>query len=111
MRGMTITDTRAAQEPRWADSAASDRLWEALYVARAEQSGDSVAALEDAAFRMYLPMARTLARTVTPETGRDASEQAAELGLAHAVLDWRHRTSAEFRRFARSAIIRQLLHH
>lgn len=40
---------------------------------------------------------------------RIAAVQAAELGLACAVLAWRQRTSGGFRRFARSTIMRQLL--
>ena len=51
-------------------------------------------------------------RTPPPAMQRDADrtdiEQAAELGLAKAVLAWRERTGAGFRRFARSSIIREL---
>jgi hypothetical protein len=70
-----------------------------------------VADLEDAAFRRYLPLARTLAHTAggeTPDADRTATEQLAELGLANAVLAWRQRTGAGFRRSARSCIIREL---
>ena len=60
-------------------------------------------------------MARTLAHTTTGETHgvdrveAEAAEQAAELGLARAILAWRERTSGGFRRFARSIILRELL--
>lgn len=108
--GVTSTDTTlVGHHP--ADSAAAERLWDALYLARAGKTGQSVADLEDAAYRLYLPMARTLAHTVggiTTETDRVRAEQTAELGLAHAVLAWRQRTSGGFRRFARSTIMRQL---
>ena len=64
-----------------------------------QDRASGVADLEDAAFRLYLPMARTLAHTVGGETraGRVTAEQAAELGLAYAVLAWRQRTSGGFR--------------
>ena len=65
--------------------------------------------LEDAVFRFYLPMTRTLALTVVGESAdRALAERAAELGLAHAILAWRQRTSGGFRRFARSNMLRQL---
>ena len=66
---------------------------------------------EDAAFRRYLPLSRTLAHSAAGDaTGPDRTniEQAAELGLAKAVLAWGARTGAGFPRFARSGIIREL---
>ena len=56
-------------------------------------------------------MARTLAHTVGGETpaGRVIAEEAADLGLAYAVLARRQRTSGGFRWFARSTIMLQLL--
>jgi hypothetical protein len=106
---VTSTDTTLLEQHP-ADSAAAERLWDALYLARVGKSWQPVADLEDAAFRLYLPMARTLAHTVAGGTAADrvTAEQAAELGLAHAVLAWRQRTSGGFRRFARSTIMRQL---
>jgi hypothetical protein len=94
-----------------ADTAAAELLWAALYRARAGESHQSIAELEDAAFRFYLPMARTLAHRVNGDTEADRIrvEQAAELGLSHSILAWRHRTGGGFRRFARSTIRRQLL--
>lgn len=90
---------------------AADRLWEALVHARTGALRQQVADLEDAVFRMYLPPARTLSDSVKGDTGAErlAAEQAAELGLAQAVLDWPHPSSAGFRRYARATILRQLL--
>jgi|GEM_PF-6416227 len=67
-----------------ADSAAVERLRDALDLARAGQSAHTVADLEDAIFRVYLPMARALALTAGDESSAEhgRSEQAAELGLA-----------------------------
>ena len=71
----------------------------------------TLAAAQDAVFRRYLPMARTLAngagdgsRPVDPT----AAERAAELGLAQAVLRWRLPDSSGFEAFARAAIATQL---
>jgi len=93
-----------------ADSAAVEDLWDELCLARAGTSQASVADLEDAVFRLYLPLARALSHTVGDEGTAEQgwSEQAAELGLAHAVLAWRRPTSGGFPRFARSTIMRQL---
>lgn len=92
-----------------ADSAVAERLWDALHRARAGETEQSAADLEDAAFRFYLPMARSLAHSVCSESiDRVTAERAAELGLAHALLAWRQRSSTGFRRFARSAIMRQI---
>ena len=93
------------------DPVTGERLWAALAYARAGERQHQVADLEDAAFRLYLPMARTFAQGVTCDTAaeRQAADQAAELGLADAVLGWRQPTSGGFRRFARSSILRHLL--
>lgn len=110
-----MIQTPVREEHHPADSAVAERLWDALYLARAGRSRRQVVDLEDAAFRFYLPMTRTLAHTVTGGTdGVDrvraaTAEQAAELGLARAVLAWRERTSGGFRRYARSIILRELL--
>ncbi len=106
---MTSTD-RTAQDHQEVGSAAEERLWDSLYRARAGKAGHLLADLEDAAFRLYLPMARTLAHSVSdPAVDRITAEQAAELGLAHAVLAWKQPTGSGFRRFARVTIMRQLL--
>jgi hypothetical protein len=103
-------DTSAVEDGDLTDSAAAERLWDALSMARVGETAYSVADLEDAVFRLYLPMARTLARTVVvSDVDRGGAEQAAELGLSHAVLAWRQPSSSGFRRFARSTIVRQLL--
>jgi hypothetical protein len=85
---MSERTVRAPSHP--ADSVAAERLWDALYVARAGRSRRLVADLEDAAFRRYLPWARTLvhAAGLTQGADRTATEQVAELGLANAVLAW-----------------------
>lgn len=98
-----------AQSHRFAETAQAGKLWDALFTARTGQSARNLADLEDAVFRFYLPMARTLAHEfVNGREGSAAAEQAAELGLAQAVLAWRHRDGGEFRRFAASSIQRQL---
>ena len=38
----------------------AERLWDALYLARVGESARRLADLEDAVFRYYLPLARTL---------------------------------------------------
>ena len=106
-----MTETALRVPARPVDSVAVERLWDALYQARADRSRRLVADLEDAAFHRYLPLARTLAHSAAGDaTGADRTgiEQATELGLAKAVLAWRARTDAGFRRCARSGIIREL---
>ena len=108
-----MIETTVVQTDGPTDSAAAaERLWDVLYLARAGNSRRSVAELEDAAFRLYLPMARTLAHGGGGDfngADRVAAERAAELGLARAVLAWRQRTSGGFRRSARAAIMREIL--
>jgi len=73
-----MTETALRVPPHPADSVAAERLWDALYQARAGRSRRVVADLEDAAFRRYLPLARTLAHTAggeTPDADRTATEQ------------------------------------
>jgi hypothetical protein len=110
--GMTMTQMQVTQEQQHpADSMVGERLWNTLHTARTEGSPRQVADLQDALFRFYLPMARGLAHAVVGESGTDrvAAEQAAELGLAQAILEWPQRTSGGFRRSARSAVMRQLV--
>jgi hypothetical protein len=109
---MTMTQLQETQEQQHpADSLVGERLWNALFTARDDGLPRQVADLEDAVFRFYLPMARGLAHTVVGESAMDrvSAEQAAELGLARAILEWPRRTSGGFRRSARSAIMRQLV--
>jgi hypothetical protein len=90
-------------------TANADRLWAALNHARAGNTPSTRVHTEDAVFRFYLPMARNLARCSTryPHDPEEA-EQAAELGLAQAVLAWLHPTGRGFDRAATAAIIRHL---
>jgi hypothetical protein len=94
-------DVNAAAEAQW--------LWAALTRARAEYSPRVLAAAEDAVFRWYLPLARSLS-TGPAVTAVDpvAVEQTAELGLAQAVLGWRQPDSREFVRYASSMITERL---
>jgi len=95
-RGDRITDSAAIQDP-----------WYVLARAGTDGASRTPAAAQDAVFRRYLPMARTLANGPgdggRPGDPADA-EQAAELGLAQAVLGWRRPDSGGFEVFARSAI-------
>jgi xanthine/CO dehydrogenase XdhC/CoxF family maturation factor len=93
-----------------ADSGVAEQLWDALYAARAGRQQRSIAELEDAAFTFYLPLARTAASLVYGESAEvtNSAQQAAELGLARAILSWPHRTSSGFRRFARAVVIQQI---
>ena len=82
-------------------------LWEALI--RARSQSPVISAAEDAVFRFYLPLARATARTyVGWAVDPDLAEQAAELGLANAVLAWRRADICAFAAFARAAMIRQM---
>ena len=87
------------------DPAEAQSLWNALARARADYAPRVLAAAEDAVFRWYLPLARTLASGAAG-TAADpiAVEQAAELGLAQAVLGWPRADCGGFERFARTMI-------
>ena len=107
-----MTQLQVSQDQQHpADSMVGERLWNALFTARADGLPRQVADLQDAVFRFYLPMARGLAHAIVGESATDRvpAEQAAELGLARALLEWPHRTSGGFRRSARSSIMRQLV--
>jgi len=81
------------------------RLWDALLLARSRNLPCTKAAVEDAIFRFYLPQAHTLAREAPGwPTDPGATQQAAELSLAQAVLAWAGRDSQEFEDFARTTI-------
>jgi len=83
----------------------ADRLWIALTLARAGGTPSTRANTEDAVFRFYLPMARALARSSAKyQDDPEGTEQAAELGLAQAVLAWRHPSGQGFDRAATAAI-------
>jgi hypothetical protein len=83
----------------------ADRLWIALTLARAGDTPSTRAHTEDAVFRFYLPMARALARSSAQyPDDHEGAEQAAELGLAAAVLAWRYPSGQGFDRAAAAAI-------
>jgi len=87
-----MTQLQVAQEQQHpADSMVGERLWNALFTARVDGSRSQVVDLQDAMFRFYLPMARSLAHAVVGESARDRvpAEQAAELGVAQAGLNGR----------------------
>ena len=85
-------------------------VWFVLARARTDNTPRTLAAAQDAVFQRYLPMARTMANS--PRTGRSderaGAEQAAEIGLAQAVLGWRRPDSDGFEVSARAAIASQL---
>ena len=91
-------------------AAAAGDVWYVLSRARIDDAPRTLAAAQDAVFRRYLPIARTLAdgagkaRSVDPT----AAELAAELGLAQAVLGWRRPDSVGFEVVAQTAIAAQL---
>ena len=92
-------------------TAATQDVWSVLAQARARDAPWALAAAQDAVFRRYLPMARTLAHRRDsgglPADCADA-ERAAELGLAQAVLGWRRADGDGFELFAGIAITAQL---
>ena len=79
--------------------------------ARTGDAPRTLAAARDAVFRRYLPMARALANSPGPErrpVDPVRAEQAAELGLAQAVLGWRRPDGGGFELFASIAVAAQL---
>ena len=86
------------------DPGAARQLWDALILARG--GSPVISAAEDAVFRFYLPLAHTLVqrRAALQPDQLAIVEQAAELGLAKAVLAWRGPDSDGFFFFARAAI-------
>jgi hypothetical protein len=99
-RHMTTADTRTI--------ATAEQFWGALRQARSSNLPRTLAAVEDAQFRYYLPMARSMA--ARHQQGVDDCRQAAEVGLADAILSWRH-GRVGFDRFARRTITAQLRRH
>jgi hypothetical protein len=88
------------------------QLWAALHQARTGELPCTLAHIEDALFRYHLPIARTAAQQHAPDTtDPDGTAQAAEVGLAQAILGWRRQDPDGFDRFARAAITAQLRHH
>ncbi len=100
--GHTTAGWDAADEP---DAARARELWSSLARARKSAAPGAVAAAEDAVFRLYLPMARSLAaRTIAGSVFGTTPEQVAELGLAQAVLAWRKADGDGFAAVARRCI-------
>jgi hypothetical protein len=93
------------------DAAATQDVWRVLVRARTDGASGASAAARDAVFRWYLPMARALANDPGPESrpvDPATAEQAAELGLAQAVLGWRRPDSHGFEAFALAAVAARL---
>ncbi len=85
------------------------QLWKALAQARSGHTPRTRMHTEDAVFRFYLPLARSLASGQSPEqVDVDAAQQAADLGLAQAVLAWDRADGEGFERFACAAISARL---
>lgn len=110
--GSFIPEQRTGPVPAdWvADPMSAQTLWDALILTRA--TSPVISAAEDEVFRFYLPLAHTLARRLGTNTAdpmlADLAVQAAELGLANAVLAWRRTDSRAFTAFARGAITAQI---
>ncbi|MGZ8802988.1 MAG: hypothetical protein ACXWZL_10360 [Mycobacterium sp.] len=86
-------------------------VWKVLAQARTEQAYRTLAAAQDAVFQRYLPMARALANAQCADRGMVdpvQAAQAAEIGLAKAVLGWRRPDDQGFESFAGIAISAQL---
>lgn len=85
------------------------QLLVALDAARAGCSPCGLSRAEDAVFRHYLPMARSLAVDGAARSGSpEVAIEAAELGLARAVLDWHGSDPLAFEGFARVTIMAHL---
>ena len=106
--GRATTRPQPQRDDRINQGAATRDVWHVLARARTDNTPRTLAAAQDAVFQRYLPMARTLANS--PGTGRsgERAEQAAEIGLAQAVLGWRRPDSDGFEVSARAAIASQL---
>jgi len=92
-------------------AAAAQAVWTVLARARTDGACGASAAARDAVFRWYLPMARALANDPRPESrpvDPATAEQAAELGLAQAVLGWQRPDSRGFEAFALAAVAARL---
>jgi hypothetical protein len=86
-------------------------VWYVLARASTDNAPRTLAAARDAVFGRYLPMARTLATKPGPGSrpvDPGDAEQAAELGLAQAVMGWRRPDGDGFEVIARAAIAAQL---
>lgn|GEM_PF-4553020 len=89
------------------DQATAHCLWDTLLRVRVDSR--AIGGAEDALFRLYLPFARAVAATPTADpVDPELATEAAELGLATAILTWRRPHSAAFDAFARAAVESQI---
>jgi len=87
----SAADGSVSSEARTIEPEGAGPWWDRLIRARTEPP------IVVAALRVYLPLARSLARTsARSEVDPDRAEQAAELGLACAVLAWRQHDCTAF---------------
>ena len=84
-------------------------LWRVAQWARTGSDRAGITAADDDVYRFYLPWARALALDHV-DAGVDPAlaEQAAELGLAKAVLAWEHHDGAGFAGYAAAAVHQQI---
>ena len=107
---MSRPEHHRESDPVVANEALQD-VWSVMARARDGGSPQKLAAARDTVFRRYLPMARTLANAAGTEllpVDPVRADQAAELGLAQAVLGWRRPDGGGFELFASIAIAAQL---
>jgi DNA-directed RNA polymerase specialized sigma subunit len=94
---------------RPATPACDQSLSETWYRARFDPILTTQSEAEDALFCHYLPLATDLAERYARIHGNlTRALQAAEVGLARSILDWRHSDCSRFESFARLAIERSL---
>lgn len=107
---VTTIKVPLVQEQRPVESAAEERLWDALSQARNGRAATSAADLEDTLCQLHLPLARAIAQATVAESAEDRAqaEETAQLALADAVRSWRQRTGGGFRYHAQSAILHRL---
>ncbi len=100
--------TAAMETRRPAAGPEAAGLWQNFAEANNSGSERLVAAAEDAVFRHYLPWARSFAAAAAADNSHGAARlayrDAAELGLAQAILAWRRADGDRFGPFARRFI-------
>lgn len=110
LASVTMIKVPLVQEHRPAESAAEERLWDALATARSHAQWSTADKLQQDLARLHLPLARSIAQATVAEFAADRvqAERAAEAALAHAVAGWQYRTGGGFRSYARTAILHGL---
>lgn len=94
---------------RWATPTCDQNLLETWHRARFDPVLATRSDAEDVLFRLYLPLATDLAERYARTHGNPSrARQAAEVGLARSILDWRHSDCSRFESYARLAIARSL---